>query len=100
MQDLKTQITEWGRKTFPLATYNSVVEHLRREVEEMQAETTYDGRLAEAADVQHLIYHIEALLLEEFDAGDLRAATWAKFRENQQRVWGDPDEYGVVEHVE
>ncbi len=65
--------------------------HLRREVDELAA----DHSPEEAADCFIL------LLGHAHENGyDLLAAAKRKMAINYERKWGEPDEEGVVEHIE
>lgn len=81
----------WQASTFPNATPASCAEHLRREAEEL-ADNPTDPE--EMADVMMLLYGLSS------SAGvDLRQAVADKLRKNRQRLWGQPDRHGVVEHI-
>ena len=88
---IQTSIGTWARATFPRATKESWVTHLRREVEELSASHAPD----EAADCLILL-----LSHAHINGYDLLAAAMAKMEINRKRLWGDPDHEGVVEHVE
>lgn len=88
---IQTDIGTWARKTFPSATKESWVAHLRREVEELGESHAPN----EAADCLILLFghaHINGY--------DLLASALAKMEVNRARTWGKPDAEGVVEHVE
>lgn len=85
------EVNEWQAVTFPRATPASVVEHLRREVQELVADPT---DLSELADVVFLAVGLA------YELGvDLKAVVAEKLAVNKARTWGQPDEHGVVEHV-
>lgn len=84
-------VRAWQAETFPTATPASVVEHLRREVLELVADPT---NTSELADVVFLAVGLA------YELGvDLATIVADKLAVNRQRVWGEPDEHGVVEHV-
>ena len=98
------EIGTWGDDTFPLSTPCSVMAHLADEVRELAVEVdafsahpdeaTRAALAEEASDCFLLLSHIA------HKCGFDLAATDAKFAQNQQRTWGEPDARGVVRHVE
>lgn len=85
------EVNEWQAVTFPRATPASVVEHLRREVQELVADPT---DLSELADVVFLAVGLA------YELGvDLKTIVAEKLAINRARVWGHPDSAGVVEHI-
>jgi dCMP deaminase len=85
------EVNEWQAVTFPRATPASVVEHLRREVQELQADPT---NTSELADVVFLAVGLA------YELGvDLKTIVADKLAINRRRVWAPADEFGVVEHV-
>lgn len=84
-------VNTWQAETFPRATPASVVEHLRREINELVADPTDTSELA---DVVFLAVGLA------YELGvDLTAIVAEKLAINRARVWGQPDEFGVVEHL-
>jgi NTP pyrophosphatase (non-canonical NTP hydrolase) len=97
MNDFQNRVGMWAESVFTRATPGSIVAHLRREVEELGAAThlgPWEDEVEEAADCLLLLLH-----LAHKRGYSLLAAATAKFGENQQRRWGQPDAEGVVEHV-
>jgi len=85
------EVNEWQAVTFPRATPASVVEHLRREVQELVADPT---DLSELADVVFLAVGLA------YELGvDLKTVVAEKLAVNRARQWSEPDHLGVVEHV-
>lgn len=85
------EVNAWQAETFPRATPASVVEHLRREVKELIEDPT---NTSELADVVFLAVGLA------YELGvDLTTVVADKLAVNRQRVWGQPDAHGVVEHV-
>lgn len=85
------EVNEWQAVTFPRATPASVVEHLRREVQELVADPT---DLSELADVVFLAVGLA------YELGvDLKTVVAEKLAVNKARTWGQPDEQGVTEHI-
>lgn len=88
------EVNEWRAVTFPRATPASVVEHLRREVAELVNDPTDTSELA---DVVFLAVGLAYEL--NLSVSDLARVVADKLAVNRQRVWQEPDEAGVVEHV-
>lgn len=97
LEDWIVEITGWQDKTFPQATPLSAAIHLTREALEVQASAKagqLDELASELADVFLLtvgVAHLSGIDLEE--------AVARKMAINRNRVWGEPDSDGVVEHV-
>lgn len=99
LRDWQRKVGEWSVGTFPRGTPHSQLVHLDREVDELgranaDPKTDLDEVAEEAADCFLLILgyaHRKGFNLE-------RAAV-RKFLENVNREWGEPDEYGVSEHI-
>jgi dCMP deaminase len=85
------EVNTWQAATFPHATPASVVEHLRREVNELADDPT---DLSELADVVILAAALSLTLCV-----DLKTIVAEKLAINRARTWGEPDHLGVVEHV-
>ena len=109
--DLDNQITAWAEAQFPRPNrdINPVLAHLRREWNEFHAAVSEwslsrlrgendpavrEHMFQEAADIRILLTHFVGRL-----GGNLASETIRKFRDNQTREWGEPDEDGVVEHI-
>lgn len=88
---LQVVIGTWGDKTFKKATNVSIINHLRREVEELAAP---DSDPEELADCAMLLIHLAHKWRISLFVEIVR-----KFEINQKRKWGKPDAFGVVEHV-
>lgn len=91
MDALQRQIGEWGERTFGEADPEAILAHLVEEVWELVGSQEPE----EAADV--------AILLCQFAhrrGFSLRDEVIKKHAINERRVWGAPDERGVVRHVE
>jgi hypothetical protein len=95
IQRLQDEAGEWSDATFG---YNRSAEgpiaHLAKEIEEL---ADNPGDRLEYADC--LLLLLDAYRLAGGSADDLVGAAWQKFGINRSRVWGEPDENGVVEHV-
>lgn len=99
MDDLQRLIGEWGDEAFGTEDQgHAIVDHLIEEVAELD-DSLY-GRppwqvIDEAADCAILL-----LQLAHRRGFSLRVAVLAKHAVNVKRRWGEPDESGVVRHVE
>ena len=91
LEDLLTEVVEWGQETFPTVSLRAKIEHLRREVLELQQQPT---AAEELADIMMITAHIAS------DVGvDLTEAIANKFEIIKAREWEPPDADGVVEHT-
>lgn len=114
---LDDEITAWAEETFPRENpydINPIMIHLRREWREFEYAITewalcymrtespdtdeagekLDLVFEEAADMRILLTHLVGRL-----SGNLAKETILKFHKNKQRTWGEPDAFGVVEHI-
>jgi hypothetical protein len=90
MPSLQKLIGEWNIKTFPEATPDSIIAHLKKEIEELSV--NHDPE--EAADCMIL------LLSHAHRTGyDLFDEVLQKHCINIDRTWGQPDKDGVIEHI-
>ena len=81
----------WQTETFPNATKESRIAHLKKEVKELAIYHLPE----EAADCLLL------LLGHAYVCGyDLLEEAKRKLEINRNRKWGEPDHEGVVEHIE
>lgn len=96
MDDLQQRVGEWGRKTFPHATSDSILKHLREEVDELEAALKSESRediAEECSDVLLMLLH-----LAHRQGFSLRMSADWKLAVCQQREWLPPDESGVSRH--
>jgi len=116
LNSLAAAIKVWQKETFPKATLTSTAEHLMREAKELhsaafsldvvrrnidglQAHIPTRALVEDVADELCDVFHLLVAVAEA--AGiDLGRAVADKFAVNLGREWGEPDEQGVVEHVE
>ena len=91
--EIQHEVGSWGDETFPHSTPDSVLAHLKREVQEL-LDADPANRQAECADVVMLLMHIA-----HKEGWSLERAVLMKLAINQSRSWGEPDEQGVVEHI-
>ena len=90
MGSLQKGIGQWGAQTFPTCSLNGVVNHLYKEVLELSE----DHDPEEAADCCILLFQ------HAYNGGyDLLDEVRKKFEINKTRKWGEPDEFGIIEHV-
>lgn len=90
--ELQCEVAALGDKINPASTQASIISHLRDEVnKELHPDCSAD-ELADVAIFAMLLAHRRGLNLEEL----IRQ----KHAVNLQRKWGEPDERGVVKHVE
>lgn len=101
------KITTWQDETFPKSTEISRINHLVKEVKELEIEAhifkgkpTSENRSAknqEYADCLFLLFG--AASKEGLTYEDVCNAINEKFEINKNRVWGKPDVNGVINHV-
>lgn len=92
LDSITREVNDWQAVTFPRATPESVVEHLRREVVDELVPKPRDPM--EVADVYFLLVGLA------YELGvDLKQIVADKLAVNRARTWGQPDAHGVVEHV-
>lgn len=97
-------ITKWQDKTFPEATADSKMKHLKEELEEVQdaynkkfTDFDYHEMTLEFADCFLLLYGCAAKCGMDYE--EICDAIDEKMRINKSRKWGKPDENGVVKHI-
>lgn len=95
MDDLQCKIGEWGERTFPEATADTIMAHLQEEVAEL-GDAVYrrasDETEEEAADVLLLLLHLAHRFgFSLFDAACVKMAR------NENRTWA-PAEDGYWKH--
>lgn len=91
---LQVEIGSWSDETFTNSTPETIMRHLRKEVEELW-DASKAERPHEIADCIMLLLH-----LAHKDQISSRDAIREKFEICKKRKWGPPDEHGVVRHVE
>jgi len=96
IQLLQDDICEWANKTFGSnQRLLPVIHHLKQEVDEL---LTHPHNRMEFADCFILL--LEAAQQAGLDTDDLIRDSYEKLEINKKRVWGEPDENGVVNHIE
>lgn len=93
LDDLQRRVGEWGKQTFPHSTRSSIIAHLRREAEELDAATNSREDREECADILLLLLHLAHRM-----GFSLQEAAGRKFGQCLVREWMPPDEEGVSEH--
>lgn len=93
----KTQknVYAWSRNTFKDSTMESNLDHLRDELNEI-VENPND--IEEWADV--IMLYMNAASFAGHSMDDILVAVNEKLEKNKKRKWGEPDERGVVKHIE
>lgn len=92
-------ITQWQKETFPHATAESKIHHLKKELIELYDDIISKNplRKLEFADCFFLLFGAAAA--DGMTYSDIIDCINEKFEINKNRQWGTPDENGVVEHV-
>lgn len=99
-KDLFEQISNWQAATFPDSTVLSKLKHLEDELIELR-EASEHGWSAEIqlelADCFILLIGIADKCGESYDS----VCKWIDFKMNinKDRKWGEPDLFGVVNHI-
>lgn len=96
LEQFQAVVGEWAAKTFPASTPESILKHLRDEVDELLGSVT-DGspEPMEAADCLILLVQFAHRM-----GWDLLEFSERKHEINLNRKWGAPDARGVVRHVD
>jgi hypothetical protein len=95
MNWLQDVIGYWGDQTFTEATPESIMAHLEDEIKELKNANTIEQKMKEAADCTILLFQFAHKV--SFSLCD---AVIEKHIINKQRKWGQPDERGVVRHID
>jgi len=96
-------ISQWQNETFGQATALSKIAHLKQEIEELKTELestengAYSKTVMEFADCFILLFGAAASYGFQYD--DIIECIDVKMVINKDRVWGKPDENGVVNHI-
>lgn len=91
LDEVAAAAVRWQRATFPHATPETTLEHLRREIAELAANPRDSHEIADA--------FLLLVCLADRAGVDLAAAAGAKLAVNLTRRWGPPDAHGVSEHI-
>ena len=92
-------ITKWQRETFPHANAHSKIAHLKQEIDELSADVANKSPFTrlEFADCFLLLFGAASAFGMTYN--DILEAIHEKMEINIKRVWGKPDENGVVNHI-
>lgn len=91
LDDIVRDANAWQREAFPFGTAASAARHLLKEAHELFENPTDPEEMADAL--------LLVAAVADRAGVDLKEAAAAKLAKNKARVWGEPDEHGVVEHV-
>lgn len=93
-------ITLWQEQTFTEANALSKLAHLKKEVKELieAIESNDPEKRLEFADCFFLLFG--AAKADGMTYDEICSALEEKFEIVKKRKWGDPDENGVVEHID
>ena len=91
---LQHEIGEWSEATFDDPGPAPKLHHLKAEVDELLA-APFDR--IEYADC--LILLLDAARKAGISGDELLEAAYHKLQVNKRRIWGEPDENGVVQHI-
>lgn len=98
MKDFQKEVGIWGVKTFDhdggKRNIQAIISHIRKEIDELAMHETVNEAREECADILILMCSIAYLL--DFD---LLEEAKMKMKINYRRLWAEPDENGVIEHV-
>lgn len=95
-----SDVTTWQNETFPQSTAMSKIAHLEEEVTELSAAIEHDlpEKRLEFADCFILLFGAAAA--DGMTYKDIYNAISEKMEINRSRNWGEPDENGVVKHIQ
>lgn len=98
-EQIFNDVISWQENTFGHATSLSKISHLAEELIELVADIREgsDNKRLEFADCFILLYGAAAMDGMTFQ--DICNAVSEKMEINKKRIWGAPDENGVVRHV-
>jgi hypothetical protein len=91
---LQDALSKWTSVQFPSRTTSSILNHLKKEIEEIRAEPS---DVLEYADVLMLLS--DAASYNEISMSEVFKKAFEKLETNKARVWGEVNDEGFVEHV-
>ena len=91
---LVEEVGMWADKTFPESTPESMIEHIKREVKELEEADGKKELGEEMADIVLILMH-----LAHRKKIHLYGEIMGKFKVCKERTWGKPDAQGVRRHV-
>lgn len=95
--DIQSDITDWAEKTFKSQNAMSKFNHLEKEVLELRnaiENADLDNIREEIADCMILLFNLAGYYQINAIESVLK-----KHEINKKRTWGEPDEFGVCEHI-
>lgn len=90
-------VVKWQRDTFPGSHVYSKLQHLKKEIKEVETAKSFDEAKEELADCFILL--MGACDSLGLNYSGITEAIQNKMRTNKLRKWGTPDENGVVLHI-
>ena len=95
MNQLQTEIGEWGVATFGKnQTPKALISHIVKETIELQLAHNLENEIEECSDIFILLCGIA-----HQRGFDLMQEARNKFEVIKKRKWGEPDSEGVIQHV-
>ena len=94
VNDLQYDLKSWTEKQFPSRNMRSILNHLRKEIAELE-EAPDD--IMEFADCFMLLF--DAASYQGLHMSDIWRAMGEKLEINKARKWGKPNSEGFVEHI-
>lgn len=95
VNDIQRDWYEWARKQFPTQTTESILNHLKSEIQELMRSPADEMEYADC-----IMLLLNAANVNGIRAGDILRASEDKLAINKKRKWGVPNEKGFVEHIE
>lgn len=90
-------VVKWQRDTFPGSHIYSKLQHLKKEISEVETAKSFDEAKEELADCFILLMGACDSLGLNYDG--ITEAVKSKMIINKLRQWGTPDKDGVVLHI-
>ena len=94
MNDLQYDLNKWTSEQFPDQPLSGKFAHLRKELDELEADPS---DIVEYADCYMLLIDIAGK--NNIRLSDIHRAAGEKLEVNKKRDWGKPNADGSVEHV-
>jgi len=105
LQELIDELHKWQRETFPQSSPISKLHHLAEEIPELieEIEKHYhnsgDLKATELEYADCFILLLGSAFMYGLKAEDIFRIIREKLEINKSRIWGTPDENGVVKHI-
>lgn len=94
---LYKDVVKWQRNTFPNGTAFSILQHLKKEIEELETAQGMGQVKEELADCFILLFGVVDRMYLNYEG--MAAAIKSKLEINKKRDWGAPDNDGVILHI-